>query len=101
MISYFFYSRLSVSKSILYVSLGNDFFTVFCGAPVVEALGNCPVPPPLNPALLSGRNRVDLYTICCYLNLAVYADVGQSFLLPAFVHYWNIVLQFGLSIQWA
>ena len=83
------------------------FLLFFCGAPlVVEALGNCPVPP-LNPALLSGRNRVDLYTICCYLNLAVYAtqdlqdNVGQSFLLPAFVHYWNIVLQFGLSIQWA
>jgi len=28
------------------------FFTVFCGGPlVVEALGNCPVCPPLNPAL--------------------------------------------------
>jgi len=32
--------------------LGNNLFTVFVEAPpVVEALGNCPVCPPLNPAL--------------------------------------------------
>ena len=52
-----------------------------CGGP-----GQLPSSPPLNPALLSGRNRVDLYTICCYLNLAVYAtqdlqdNVGQNYL---------------------
>jgi len=45
----FFYSRLSVSKSIFYVSLGNNFFTVFCGGPlVVEAPG------PVCPHLESG-----------------------------------------------
>ena len=38
-------------KMYFYVSLGN-FFTVIVEAPlVVEALGNCPVCPPLNPAL--------------------------------------------------
>ena len=48
-----FYSRLSVSKSIFYVSVGNNFFTVFCRGPlVVEAPGQLPsLPPPLNPAL--------------------------------------------------
>jgi len=39
-------------KKHFYVSLGNNFFTVFVEASlVVEALGNCPVCPPLNPAL--------------------------------------------------
>ena len=53
----FFYSRLSVSKSFFYVSLGNNFFTVFCGGPlVVEAPEQLPsLPPPLNPALFPGR----------------------------------------------
>jgi len=33
-------------QKVFYVSLGNNFFTVFCGGPlVVEALGNCPVCP--------------------------------------------------------
>ena len=41
---------LSVSKSIFYVF--KVIFTVFVEAPlVVEALSNCPVCPPLNPAL--------------------------------------------------
>ena len=36
-----------------YVSLGNNFLLFFSGGPlVVEALGNCPVCPLLNPALL-------------------------------------------------
>jgi len=40
-------------KKYFYVSLGNNFLTVFVEAPlVVEALGNCPVYPPLNPALI-------------------------------------------------
>ena len=39
-------------KKYFYVSLGNNFFYCFVEAPlVVEALGNCPVCPPLNPAL--------------------------------------------------
>jgi len=39
-------------KKYFYVSLCNNFFTVFMEAPrVVEALGNCPVCRPLNPAL--------------------------------------------------
>ena len=38
-------------KKYFYVSLGNNFL-LFCGGPlVVEALGNCPVCPLLNPAL--------------------------------------------------
>jgi len=38
-------------KKYFYVFLGN-IFTVFVEAPlVVKALGNCPVCPPLNPAL--------------------------------------------------
>ena len=46
-----FYFRLSVSKSIFMFPLGNNFI-LFCGCPlVVEALGNYPVCPPLNPAL--------------------------------------------------
>jgi len=49
--SYFLFQIISFKK-YFYVSLGNNFFTVFVEAPlVVEALGNCPVCPPLNPAL--------------------------------------------------
>ena len=44
-----FYSRLSVSKSIFYVSLGN-IFTVFVEALVVKAPGQLPSSPP--PALV-------------------------------------------------
>jgi len=51
--SYFLFQIISFKKYFFYVSLGNNFFTVFVEAPlVVEALGNCPVCPPLNPALL-------------------------------------------------
>ena len=51
MTSYFLFQIISFKK-YFYVSLGNNFFTVFVEAPlVVEALGNCPVCPPLNPAL--------------------------------------------------
>jgi len=41
-------------QKVFYVSLGNNFFTVFVEAPplVVEALGNCPVCPSINPALV-------------------------------------------------
>jgi len=40
--------------------LGNNFFTVFVEAPlVVDALGNCPVCSPLNPALLSPAERLN------------------------------------------
>jgi len=48
-----FYSRLSVSKSIFMFPYVIIFFTVFMEPPprVVEALGNCPVCPALNPAL--------------------------------------------------
>ena len=51
-----------------YVSLGNNFFTVFVEAPlVVEALGNCPVcPPPLNPALACMQYA--MYGSCCYFD---------------------------------
>ena len=39
-------------QKVFYVSLGNKFFTVVVEAAlVVEALGNCPVCPPLNRAL--------------------------------------------------
>jgi len=39
-------------QKVYYVSLGNNFFTVFMEAPlVVEALGNCPACPLLNPVL--------------------------------------------------
>ena len=49
--SYYLFQIISFKK-YFYVSLGNNFFTVFVEAPlVVEALGNCPVCPPLNPAL--------------------------------------------------
>jgi len=45
-------------KKYFYVSLSNNFFTVFVEAPlVVEALGNCPVCPPLNPALFINDQR--------------------------------------------
>jgi len=44
----FFYSRLSVSKSIFYVSLGN-IFTVFVEALVVKAPGQLPSLPPPRP----------------------------------------------------
>jgi len=48
--SYFLFQIISF-KNYFYVSLGNIFYC-FCGGPlVVEALGNCPVCPPLNPAL--------------------------------------------------
>jgi len=40
--SYFLFQLISFKK-YFYVSLGNNFFTVFVEAPlVVEALGNCP-----------------------------------------------------------
>jgi len=48
--SYFLFQIISFKK-YFYVSLGNNFL-MFCGGPLdVEALGNCPVCPPLNPAL--------------------------------------------------
>ena len=52
--SYYLFQIISFKK-YFYVSLGNNFFTVFVEAPlVVQALGNCPVcPSPLNPALNS------------------------------------------------
>ena len=49
--SYFLFQIISFDK-YFYVSLGNNFLTVFVEVPlVVEALGSCPVCPPLNPAL--------------------------------------------------
>ena len=61
-----FYSRLSVSKSIFNVSLCYKFLLFLwrplsCGGPlVVEALGNCPVCPLLNPVevCLSVRDHI-------------------------------------------
>ena len=46
-------NRIYRPKRYFYVFLGNNFLLFFCGGPlVVEALGNCPVCPPLlNPAL--------------------------------------------------
>ena len=50
--SYFLFQIITFKK-YFYVSLGNNFL-LFCRGPlVVEALGNCPVCPPLNPALLT------------------------------------------------
>jgi len=46
--SYFLF-HITSFKKFFYVSLGNNFFTVFVEA---RALGNCPVCPPLNPALV-------------------------------------------------
>jgi len=44
-------------KKYFYVSLRGNFLLFFCGGPlVVEALGNCPVCPPLNPALFDAMN---------------------------------------------
>jgi len=49
-------NRIYKPKKYFSVSLGN-IFTVFCGgALVVEALGNCPVPPPLNRALAGAQS---------------------------------------------
>ena len=54
-----FYSRLSVSKSIFMLSWVIIFYC-FCGGPlVVEAVGNCPVCPPLNPAWTHNNNHRD------------------------------------------
>ena len=47
--SYFLFQIISFKKYFC-VSLGNIFYC-FCGDLVVEALGSCPVCPPLNPAL--------------------------------------------------
>jgi len=47
----FFIPDYQFQKVFFYVSLGN-IFTVFCGGPlVVEAPGQLPSLPPLNPAL--------------------------------------------------
>ena len=50
---YFLFQIISFKKYYFYVSLGNNFLLFFfSGGPlVVEALGNCPVYTPLNPAL--------------------------------------------------
>ena len=46
-------NRIYRPKKYFYVSLGSNFLLFFRGGPlVVEALSNCPVCPPLNPALL-------------------------------------------------
>ena len=47
----FLFQNISFKK-YFYVSLGNNFVLFFCGGRlVVEALGNCPVCPPLNRAV--------------------------------------------------
>ena len=49
-----FIPNYQFQKIFFYVSLGNIFYCFFCENPpglVVEALGNCPVCPPLNPAV--------------------------------------------------
>jgi len=57
-------------KKYFYVSLSNNFFFVFVEAPpVVEALGNCPVCPPLNPALVSKSKLV------CRISISVDNEV--------------------------
>jgi len=56
--SYFLFQIISFKK-YFYVSIGNNFFTVFVEVLlVVEALGNCPVCPPLNPVLLHDTLRL-------------------------------------------
>jgi len=39
-------------QKVFYVSLGNNFLLFSWRPLVVEALGNCPVCPPLNPVLV-------------------------------------------------
>ena len=47
----FFIPDYHFQKVFFNVSLGNIFYCFRRGPLVVEALGNCPVCPPLNPAL--------------------------------------------------
>jgi len=48
-----FFPDYQFQKLFFYVSLGNIFLLFFCEGPlVVEDLGNCPVYPLLNPALV-------------------------------------------------
>jgi len=75
-------NRIYRPKKYFYVSLGNTFFTVFCGGPlVVEALGNCPVCPlPLNPALgvkLKQSRSRESYTLSILCNKNA-ADVASE-----------------------
>jgi len=79
----YFYCRLSVSKKYFYVSLCINFFYCFCGGPLVaEALSNCPVCPPLNPArtraVLTGREH------CCHIWTLGFTALerGQRVYLP-------------------
>ena len=54
---YFLFQIISFKK-YFYVSLGTNFFTVFVEAPlVVEALGNCPVCPPLKSGPESSNSK--------------------------------------------
>jgi len=49
--------RIYRQKSIFMFPYVVIFYCFFCGGPlVVEALGNCPVCPPLNPALFDAMN---------------------------------------------
>ena len=48
--SYFLFQIISFKK-YFYVSLGKFFYCLCGGILVEEALGNCPVCPPLHPAL--------------------------------------------------
>jgi len=78
--SYFLFQIISFKK-YFYVSLGNNFFTVFVEAPVVvEALGNCLVCPPLNPAMAGPTVSLILtirYDTRCYFNVLSEADTSQ------------------------
>jgi len=64
--SYVLFQIISFKK-YFYVSLGNIFYC-FVEAPlVVEALGNCPVCPPLNPA--HGPAKDSQVTMCFFAKL--------------------------------
>ena len=68
-----FLFQINSFKKYFYVSLGNNFFTVFAEAPlVVEALGNCSLCPLLNPVLrrrdISCSGKGTRYTVFCGQN---------------------------------
>jgi len=59
--SVYMYRQNLQTKKYFYVSLRGNFLLFFCGGPlVVEALGNCPVCPPLNPALFHGIHAMNV-----------------------------------------
>ena len=88
-------------KKYFYVSLSNNFFTVFCGGPlVVEAPGQLPsLPPPLNSALFTAHSLLPciFYGVDqppnCPFPWGILAPSNTWFLGPTRVHIPN-----GISI---